>query len=48
MLKKNLKNKNLFSHSLAVEAVMRRLAAHFQEDVERLEAMQGIAGELGL
>ncbi|MHB1042490.1 MAG: HD domain-containing protein, partial [Eubacteriales bacterium] len=40
--KKNLKNKNLFSHSLAVEAVMRRLAAHFQEDVEKW----GLAGLL--
>ncbi|MCL5289587.1 MAG: HDIG domain-containing protein [Firmicutes bacterium] len=42
LLKKNLKNKNLFSHSLAVEAVMRRLAAHFQEDVEKW----GLAGLL--
>lgn len=42
LLKKNLKNKNLFSHSLAVEAVMRRLAAHFREDVEKW----GLAGLL--
>lgn len=35
LLKKNLKNKNLINHSLAVEAVMRRLAEHFDEDVEK-------------
>lgn len=42
LLKKNLKNKNLFNHSLAVEAVMRRLAEHFNEDVEKW----GLAGLL--
>jgi len=42
LLKKNLKNKNLFNHSLAVEAVMRRLAGHFREDVEKW----GLAGLL--
>jgi uncharacterized protein len=35
-------NKNLFSHVLAVEAVMRELAAHFSQDVE----MWGLAGLL--
>lgn len=34
-LKKNLKNKNLIKHSLAVEAVMKRLAKHFGEDEEK-------------
>ena len=29
------KNKNLFKHVLAVEAVMRGLAEHFHEDVEK-------------
>ncbi len=42
LLKKNLKNRNLFNHSLAVEAVMRRLAEHFNEDVEKW----GLAGLL--
>ncbi len=42
LLKKNLTNKNLFNHSLAVEAVMRRLARHFGED----EELWGIAGLL--
>ncbi|MCL6612946.1 MAG: HDIG domain-containing protein [Peptococcaceae bacterium] len=42
LLKKNLKNKNLFSHSLAVEAVMRRLARHFDQDEEKW----GLAGLL--
>lgn len=42
LLKKNLKNKNLINHSLAVEAVMRRLAEHFDEDVEKW----GLAGLL--
>ena len=35
-------NKNLFKHVLAVEAVMRELAAHFGEDVEKW----GLAGLL--
>ena len=39
LLKENLTNKNLFNHSLAVEAVMRRLAGHSQ-DVEKW----GLAG----
>lgn len=42
LLKKNLTNKNLFNHSLAVEAVMRRLAKHFQQDEEKW----GLAGLL--
>lgn len=42
LLKKNLTNKNLFNHSLAVEAVMRRLAKHFGEDEEKW----GLAGLL--
>ncbi|MBM7855883.1 putative nucleotidyltransferase with HDIG domain [Desulfohalotomaculum tongense] len=35
LLKKNLKNKNLIKHCLAVEAVMARLAEHFGEDEEK-------------
>ncbi len=42
LLKKNLTNRNLRNHSLAVEAVMRRLAEHFGEDVEKW----GLAGLL--
>jgi len=42
LLKKNLTNKNLFNHSLAVEAVMRRLAWHFGQDEEKW----GLAGLL--
>jgi len=42
LLKKNLTNKNLFSHSLAVEAVMRHLARHFAQDEEKW----GLAGLL--
>jgi len=42
VLKENLKNKNLFNHSLAVEVVMRRLAQYFGEDVEKW----GLAGLL--
>ena len=41
-LKKHLPNKNLLKHCLAVEAVMRRLAAHFNEDADRW----GMAGLL--
>ena len=33
--KPRFKNKNLFKHVLAVEAVMRELAAHFHEDIEK-------------
>ncbi|MCL6477952.1 MAG: HDIG domain-containing protein [Peptococcaceae bacterium] len=35
LLKENLENKNLFKHSLAVEAVMRELAGHFGEDEDK-------------
>jgi len=42
LLKNNLTNKNLFNHSLAVEAVMIRLARHFGQD----EAKWGLAGLL--
>lgn len=42
LVKKNVKNKNLRKHMLAVEAVLRRLAAHFQED----EELWGLAGLL--
>ncbi|MGI6096499.1 MAG: HDIG domain-containing metalloprotein [Dethiobacteria bacterium] len=42
LLKQHVKNKNLFKHCLAVEAVMRRLARHFGEDEERW----GLAGLL--
>lgn len=42
LLKENLENKNLFNHSLAVEAVMRGLARHLGEDEEKW----GLAGLL--
>ncbi|MHB8156529.1 MAG: HDIG domain-containing metalloprotein [Desulfocucumaceae bacterium] len=42
LLNENLENKNLFKHSLAVEAVMRELADHFGEDTEKW----GLAGLL--
>ncbi|MCL6612594.1 MAG: HDIG domain-containing protein [Peptococcaceae bacterium] len=42
LLKENLENRNLFKHSLAVEAVMRELARHFGED----EEAWGLAGLL--
>lgn len=42
ILNENLKNKNLFKHCLAVEAVMRGLAKHFGEN----EEVWGIAGLL--
>jgi len=35
LLKQNLSNQNLIKHCLAVEAVMRALARHFQEDEEK-------------
>ena len=35
ILKENIKNPNLIKHSLAVEAVMRALARHFQENEEK-------------
>lgn len=42
LLEKKLKNKNLRKHCLAVEVVMRALARHFNEDVEKW----GLAGLL--
>lgn len=42
LLKQNLKSDNLFSHSLAVEAIMRSLAGRLNEDVEKF----GLAGLL--
>lgn len=42
LLKSHLKNENLFKHSLAVEAIMRELAAHLGEDIEKW----GLAGLL--
>lgn len=42
LVKPRFSNKNLFKHVLAVEAVMRGLAAHFQQDVEKW----GLAGLL--
>ncbi|NLM27657.1 MAG: HDIG domain-containing protein [Clostridiaceae bacterium] len=41
-LKARLVTENLIKHSLAVEAIMRKLAAYFQEDVE----LWGLAGLL--
>jgi putative nucleotidyltransferase with HDIG domain len=35
LLKENLSNQNLIKHSLAVEAIMRSLARHFNEDEEK-------------
>ena len=35
LLKENLQNQNLIKHSLAVEAIMRALAQHFNEDEEK-------------
>ncbi|HCF50670.1 MAG TPA: phosphohydrolase [Syntrophomonas sp.] len=42
LLKEHVKSENLFNHSLAVEAIMRGLAQHLEEDVERF----GLAGLL--
>jgi len=42
LLKKHLKNKNLVKHSLAVEACMRALARHLNQDEEKW----GLAGIL--
>lgn len=35
LLKQNVQNQNLIKHCLAVEAIMRTLARHFEEDEER-------------
>ena len=42
LLDEKIKNRNLIKHSLAVEAVMRKLAEHFKEDQE----VWGLAGLL--
>ncbi len=42
LVKKHLKNKNLFKHCLAVEACMRALAEHFDKDPDKW----GLAGIL--
>ena len=42
LVKKNVKNKNLVKHMIAVEGIMRRLARHFGED----EELWGITGLL--
>jgi len=42
LLREHLKNQNLLNHSLAVEAIMRRLAQYLQEDIEKY----GLAGLL--
>jgi hypothetical protein len=42
LMKKHIKNKNLQKHCLSVEAVMRALAVHFDEDKE----LWGLAGLL--
>ncbi len=42
LLKENLHNENLINHSLAVETIMRGLAEHLHEDVEKF----GLAGLL--
>jgi len=42
LIKEEIKNQNLIKHCLAVEAVMRKLAEYFNEDVEKW----GLAGLL--
>ncbi len=42
LVRESVKNKNLVKHMLAAEAVMRKLAVHFGEDVEKW----GLAGLL--
>lgn len=42
LVEENVKNKNLISHMLAVEAIMRGLARHFSED----EELWGLTGLL--
>ncbi len=39
LMEERIKNKNLRKHVLAVAAVMKRLAAHFQEDEEKWEVV---------
>lgn len=45
LLKKHVDNKNLYKHSIAVEAVMKRLARHFGED-EQLWGMAGLLHDI--
>ena len=45
LVKSKVKNKNLIKHMLAVEAIMRRLARHFEED-EELWGLTGILHDL--
>ena len=47
MVKKNVKNKNLVKHMLAVEAVMKALARHLGEDEESW-ALAGLAHDVDL
>lgn len=42
LVKKNVKNKNLVKHMIAVEGIMKRLARHFKQD----EELWGITGVL--
>jgi hypothetical protein len=35
LLKKNVLNENLIKHCVAVEAIMKKLAEYFKEDVNR-------------
>jgi len=39
LIKQHVKNKNLVNHMIAVSAIMKRLAEHFDEDVELWEAV---------
>lgn len=45
LLKKHLKNKNLFKHCLAVEAIMKGVARHFGEDEETF-ALAGLLHDI--
>ncbi|MFH1452836.1 MAG: HD domain-containing protein [Armatimonadota bacterium] len=45
LVKENVKNKNLIKHMLATEAVMRKMAVHFNEDAEKW-AMAGLVHDL--
>jgi len=45
LLKENLFNQNLIKHSLAVEAIMRALARHFDEDEEKW-ALSGLLHDI--
>jgi len=45
LVKSKVKNKNLVKHMLAVEAIMRRLAEHFNEDV-KLWSLTGLLHDL--